>query len=50
MGQQGFWDFENRYQKLKEKKDFLLSLDELVPWDTFRPILEQPTFRRLPKH
>lgn len=41
MGQQGFWDFEDRHQKLQEKKEFLLDLDKLVPWDTFRPILEQ---------
>ena len=41
MGQQGFWDFEERHQKLQAKKDFLLYLDEVVPWDSFRPALEQ---------
>jgi len=41
MGQQGFWDFESRQQKLEEKKDFLRYLDAVVPWDSFRPILVQ---------
>ena len=41
MGQPGFWDFEARYQKLEAKKDFLSYLDEMVPWESFRPILEQ---------
>lgn len=41
MGQPGFWDFEERQQKLEEKKDFLCYLDEVVPWETFRPILEE---------
>ncbi len=41
MRQQGFWDFEARHQKLQQKKELLVDLDEMVPWDTFRPILEQ---------
>ena len=41
MGQQGFWDFEARHQKLESKKDLLVCLDEMIPWDEFRPILEQ---------
>jgi IS5 family transposase len=41
MGQQGFWDFETRHQKLESKKDLLVCLDEMIPWDEFRPILEQ---------
>ena len=41
MGQQGFWDFEARHQKLQAKKDFLVYLDEVVPWESFRAILEQ---------
>ncbi len=41
MGQQGFWDFSARHQKLAEQKSFLSTLDELVPWDVFRPILER---------
>ncbi|NEP19578.1 MAG: IS5 family transposase [Leptolyngbya sp. SIO4C1] len=40
MGQKGFWDFSERQQKLAEKKEFLIDLDELVPWETFRPRLE----------
>ena len=41
MGQSGFWDVEERYQKLKGKKDFLCYLDEVVPWESFRELLEQ---------
>lgn len=41
MEQPGFWDFEERYQKLESKKDLLKYLDEVVPWETFRPLLEQ---------
>ncbi|MEO0870327.1 MAG: transposase, partial [Cyanobacteria bacterium J06642_11] len=41
MGQQGFWDFDARYQKLESKKDLLVCLDDMIPWDEFRPILEQ---------
>ncbi|NEZ64354.1 IS5 family transposase [Leptolyngbyaceae cyanobacterium CCMR0082] len=40
MGQQGFWDFETRHQKLESKKDLLVSLNEMIPWDEFRGILE----------
>lgn len=41
MGQQSFWDWENRQNKLNEKKPFLNILNELIPWDEFRPVLEQ---------
>ncbi|MEM6449187.1 MAG: hypothetical protein AAF703_02625 [Cyanobacteria bacterium P01_D01_bin.105] len=41
MGQQGFWDFEERHQKLEAKKDLLTYLDEVVPWESFRPLLKQ---------
>jgi IS5 family transposase len=41
MGQQGFWDFEKRHQKLAQKKDLLIRLNEFVPWQIFRPLLSQ---------
>ncbi|MGD1931854.1 MAG: IS5 family transposase [Leptolyngbyaceae cyanobacterium] len=41
MGQPGFWDLEARQQKLEQKKDFLSRLNRLVPWETFRPVLEE---------
>lgn len=41
MGQQGFWDFSERHQKLAAQKGFLIALDELVPWEVFQPILAQ---------
>ena len=41
MGQQGFWDVETRHQKLESKKDLLICLDEMIPWDEFREMLER---------
>jgi len=41
MGQMSFWDGENRQKKLNNKKPLLSQLNELVPWEEFRPILEQ---------
>ena len=41
MGQQGFWDVDARQQKLEQKKPLLNQLNELVPWETFRPTLMQ---------
>lgn len=41
MGQKGFWDIEARQQKLEQKKDILTQLNQLVPWETFRPILRR---------
>ncbi|MEO1145473.1 MAG: IS5 family transposase [Cyanobacteria bacterium J06638_22] len=41
MGQQGFWDVAAREEKLKQKKDILNQLNQLVPWETFRPILRR---------
>ena len=32
---------EQRYQKLESKKTLLIRLDETVPWQEFRPTLEQ---------
>ena len=40
MGQQGFWDFQQRQDKLAECKDFLLYLDKLIPWQEFRQVLD----------
>lgn len=39
MGQPGFWDWEARQSKLNAKKDLLVRLNEIVPWETFRPLL-----------
>lgn len=40
MSQQGFWDLENRQQKLAEQKDLLVELNRFVPWELFRKELE----------
>jgi IS5 family transposase len=41
MGQQGFWDVEDRQQKLELKKAVLNQLNQLVSWETFCPVLLQ---------
>lgn len=41
MGQKGFWDLEQRHQQLTQKKRTLAELNRVVPWETFRPQLEQ---------
>lgn len=41
MSQLGFWDWEKRYTYLEKKQDLLLNLNEVVPWEEFRAILEQ---------
>ena len=40
MGQMGFFDIANRYAGLDAKNDPLLKIDEVVPWEDFRPRLE----------
>lgn len=41
MSQPGFWDWEDRQEKLNQKKDLLVRLNEIVPWESFRPTLER---------
>jgi IS5 family transposase len=40
MGQMGFFDVAKRYAGLDAKKDPLLRIDALVPWESFRGRLE----------
>jgi hypothetical protein len=40
MSQMGFFDIANRYAGLDAKNDPLLKIDEVVPWEDFRPRLE----------
>ena len=40
MGQMGFFDIANRYAGLDAKNDPLMKIDEVVPWEDFRPRLE----------
>ena len=37
MGQIGFFDIANRYAGLDAKNDPLVKIDEVVPWEDFRP-------------
>lgn len=41
MGQRGFWDEEERIEKLRRKKPVLTILSESIPWESFRSLLEQ---------
>jgi IS5 family transposase len=39
MGQPGFFDLSRRYESLDKKKDPLMTLASVVPWELFRPKL-----------
>lgn len=41
MSQLGFWDWEKRHRYLEEKQDILVQLNEWIPWEEFREILNQ---------
>ncbi len=45
IGQPGFFDLSRQYESLDEKKDLLVTVAEVVPWELFRPKL-----RRLWRH
>jgi len=37
MAQMGFFDLSDRYASLDAKKDPLIEIDAVVPWEEFRP-------------
>ena len=39
MAQMGFFDLSDRYASLDAKKDPLVEIDGVVPWEEFRPAL-----------
>lgn len=41
MAQMGFFDLSDRYASLDTKKDPLIEINAVVPWDAFRPLLER---------
>jgi len=41
MAQMGFFDLSDRYASLDAKKDPLVEIDAVVPWEEFRPLLDQ---------
>ena len=41
MAQMGFFDLSDRYASLDAKKDPLVEIDTVVPWEEFRPVLER---------
>ena len=40
-GTDGFFDLSDRYASLDAKKDPLVEIDAVVPWEEFRPALER---------
>ena len=41
MAQMGFFDLSDRYASLDARKDPLVEIDAVVPWEEFRPSLER---------
>lgn len=41
MTQMGFVDLSDRYASLDAKKDPLVEIDAVVPWEEFRPVLDE---------
>ncbi len=41
MAQMGFFDLSDRYASLDAKKDPLVEIDAVVPWEEFRPVLDE---------
>ena len=41
MAQMGFFDLSDRYASLNAKKDPLVEIDAVVPWEEFRPFLDE---------
>jgi IS5 family transposase len=41
MAQMGFFDLSDRYASLDARKDPLIEIDAVVPWEEFRPALER---------
>ena len=41
MPQMGFFDLSDRYASLDAKKDPLVEINAVVPWEEFRPLLER---------
>lgn len=40
MAQMGFFNLSDRYASLDAKRDPLIEIDAIVPWEEFRPTLE----------
>jgi hypothetical protein len=41
VGQRGFWDEQQRVTKLQDNKPVLKRLADSIPWESFRPLLDQ---------
>ena len=41
MAQMGFFDLSDRYASLDARRDPLVEIDAIVPWEEFRPALER---------
>jgi hypothetical protein len=47
MTQMGFFDLSDCYGSLGAKKDPLLEIDAVMPWEVFRPALERIWRKRM---
>ena len=45
MTQAGFFDFSKRQDKLLKTRNFLEQLNQVVAWESFRPVLEAAIIR-----
>jgi len=41
MAQMSFFDLSDRYASIDAKRDPLVEIDAVVPWEEFRPALER---------
>ena len=46
MGQLGFFDLSGRYERLDRKKDPLVTLVAVVPWESFRAEIQAALVRQ----
>jgi IS5 family transposase len=49
MKQAGFFDVAFRGEKLKKTRDFLVRVDRIVAWESFRPVLDKALARKAPE-
>ena len=45
MSQPGFFDLDERYSQLSQQGDPLVKLNEIIPWNAFRALLQKALFK-----
>jgi transposase, IS5 family len=41
MSQKGFWDKKTRHQTLEQNQDLVVRLNQIIPWEEYRPLFSQ---------